>query len=103
MTYFQAARPKGPGLISSLKKDAVVRFTLWRKTDKGSDHLLEKANFDEFSNLIDIQVLYTNFSLEIEDSEYVKILGTRSFLTQKKCGANGPTSNSCIYIDFLLS
>ena len=32
-----------------------------RKTDKGSDHLLEKANFDEFSNCIHIQVLYIKF------------------------------------------
>ena len=34
---------------------------MWRKTDKGSDHLLEKANFDEFSNCIHIQVLYIKF------------------------------------------
>ena len=34
---------------------------IWRKTDKGSDHLLEKANFDEFSNCIHIQVLYIKF------------------------------------------
>ena len=38
-----------------------VSRCIWRKTDKGSDHLLEKANFDEFSNCIHIQVLYIKF------------------------------------------
>ena len=41
-------------------ENATVK-TIRRKTDKGSDHLLEKANFDEFSNCIHIQVLYIKF------------------------------------------
>ena len=39
----------------------IIARRMWRKTDKGSDHLLEKANFDEFSNCIHIKVLYIKF------------------------------------------
>ena len=44
-----------------MNRETVDQEAMWRKTDKGSDHLLEKANFDEFSNCIHIQVLYIKF------------------------------------------
>ena len=54
----------GTSLLVYHRKDEKCLLTIcniWRKTDKGSYHLLEKANFDEFSNYIHIQVLYIKF------------------------------------------
>ena len=53
------SRRKKLQIVDSLGE--LFLFVAYRKTDKGSDHLLEKANFDEFSNCIHIQVLYIKF------------------------------------------
>ena len=65
--YFQVAvvKEKSSENVYAMKIlnkwEMLKRAEVRRKTDKGSDHLLEKANFDEFSNCIHIQVLYIKF------------------------------------------
>ena len=63
---------------------------LWRKTDRALTIYLRKPILMNFQIASTYTHYISSFSLEIKDSEYVNIIGARSFLTQKNVVQTDP-------------